>query len=73
MKTARQNFADHVTDKLTVARRQNEQVYHDTVPPVESLELTSGQNLLVETGFYVAFALLGGGRGKEPPQEYGSL
>ena len=40
MKTARQNFADHITDKLTVARRQNEQVYHDTFPPVESLELT---------------------------------
>ena len=36
MKTARQNFANHITDKLTVARRQNEQVYHDTFPPVES-------------------------------------
>ena len=43
MKMARQNFAEHVTDKLAVAKRQNDQVYHDTVPPVETLELMSGQ------------------------------
>ena len=42
VKIARQNLSDHVTDKLAVARRQNEQVYHDTVPPVDSLELLSG-------------------------------
>ena len=42
VKMARQNLSDHVTDKLAVAMRQNEQVYHDTVPPVDSLELLSG-------------------------------
>ena len=50
MKMARQNFADHVTDKLAVARRQNEQVYHDSVPPVDTLELTSG---LVLSAVYI--------------------
>jgi tyrosine-protein phosphatase non-receptor type 23 len=52
MKPARQNFADHVTDKLTVARRQNEQVYHDPVPPVETLELTAGADLVKPMSFH---------------------
>ena len=68
MKPARQNFADHVTDKLTVARRQNEQVYHDPVPPVETLELTAGQiywqkKILREfcSSFHVCVILIHGG------------
>ena len=39
---ARQNFSDHVTDKLAIAKRQNEQVYHDSIPQIDTLELISG-------------------------------
>lgn len=47
MKLARQNFADHMNEKLTIAKRQNEQVYHDTIPQTETLELVSGMELII--------------------------
>ena len=40
LRIAKQNFADHVTEKLAVARRQNDQVYHDPIPKLEHLRLT---------------------------------
>ena len=52
MKQSRQNFADHITSKLTVAKKQNEQVYHDTVPQVESVELLSGIKIEVFWGVF---------------------
>ena len=47
MKIARQNFADHMNEKLAIAKRQNEQVYHDTIPQTETLELVSGMGLML--------------------------
>lgn len=42
VREAVKNFAEHVQSKLAVARRQNDQVYHDRVPDVETLEAFSG-------------------------------
>ena len=36
-------FFDHVNEKLMVVRRQNDQVYHETVPEADMLEQVSGR------------------------------
>lgn len=36
------NFNSHVQDKLQTVKRQNDQVYHDSIPDVELLEPTQG-------------------------------
>ena len=36
------NFTSHVHEKLQTVKRQNDQVYHDTIPDVELLEPTQG-------------------------------
>ncbi len=36
------NFADHVQLKLAVAKKQNDQVYHERVPDADTLESFSG-------------------------------
>jgi tyrosine-protein phosphatase non-receptor type 23 len=52
IKMARQNFAEHATEKLAVAKRQNEQVYHDSVPQIETLELMAGADLVKPVSFH---------------------
>ena len=43
---ARQNFAHRVAEKLASAKRLNEQVYHDSIPHVQTLELLAGMSLI---------------------------
>ena len=50
---ARQNFADHVAEKLASAKRLNEEVYHDFIPQVETLELLAGMSLIHNNTLYI--------------------
>ena len=43
LKEAIKNFSEHVQAKLAVSKKQNEQVYHERIPDLETLESFSGQ------------------------------
>ena len=46
LKEAVKNFSDHIQAKVGVAKKQNDQVYHERVPDVETLESVSGAYIL---------------------------
>ena len=43
VREAVKNFSEHIQMKVTVAKKQNDQVYHERVPDMETLESFSGK------------------------------
>ena len=42
VREAVKNFTDYIQARLTAAKKQNDQVYHERMPDLETLELISG-------------------------------
>ena len=42
VRDAVKNFVEHIQSRLTVAKKQNDQVYHERIPEPETLESFSG-------------------------------